>query len=75
MAHSEKNTKKTDSLAINRILKNVKSPKFKKASYNITSFGAIGDGKTDKKPIIDKVINLCSATGGGQVIIPKGIFL
>lgn len=74
MARSEKNTKKINPSSINQILKNIRCPEYKKAFYNITLFGAVGDGKTDTKPIIDKVINLCSKAGGGQVIIPKGTF-
>lgn len=73
-ANGENIVKKVRPLALNQILKNIRSPEFKKASYNITSFGAVADGKTDTKPIIDKVINLCSTTGGGQVIIPIGTF-
>lgn len=61
-------------VTINQILKNIKAPEFKNAGYNITAFGAVADGKTDTKAILDKVINLCSTSGGGQVIIPKGSF-
>ncbi|MDB5136881.1 MAG: pgl 5 [Mucilaginibacter sp.] len=59
---------------INQILKNIKPPQFKKVTYNIVSFGAVPDGQTDTKAIFDKVINLCSVSGGGQVIVPKGVF-
>jgi len=57
-----------------QVLNNIKPPEFKKATYDITVFGAIADGKTDIKPVLDKVINQCSTSGGGEVIIPKGIF-
>ena len=59
---------------INQILANIKAPQFKAASYDITVFGAVADGKTDIKPVLDKVIGRCSKSGGGQVVIPKGIF-
>jgi polygalacturonase len=59
---------------ISQVLSNIKAPEFKKAAYNITAFGAVADGKTDIKPILDKVIAQCSVSGGGQVIIPKGTF-
>ncbi len=61
-------------VTIDQILKNIQAPKFKNASYNIVAFGAVADGKTDTKSILDKVINKCSTTGGGEVIIPKGVF-
>jgi polygalacturonase len=59
---------------VDQILKNIKAPEFKKDTFNIVSYGAIADGKTDTKAIFDKVINLCSVSGGGQVIVPKGTF-
>lgn len=59
---------------INQILKNITPPQFKKATYNIAKFGAVADGKTDNKAVFDKVINLCSVNGGGQVTIPKGVY-
>ncbi|GAC1307577.1 MAG: exopolygalacturonase PelB [Mucilaginibacter sp.] len=60
--------------AVNQILKNIKPPEFKSDTYSITSYGAIADGKTDCKAVLDKVISLCSVNGGGRVIIPKGMF-
>ena len=59
---------------VNQILKNIKPPLFKKAVYNINAFGAVADGKTNNKAVFDKVINLCSVNGGGQVTVPKGVF-
>lgn len=60
--------------AVSEILKNIKPPEFKSDIYNITSYGAIADGKTDCKAVLDKLIGLCSVNGGGRVIIPKGKF-
>lgn len=60
--------------SVNNILKNIHPPKFKDAVFNISSYGAIADGKTDTKAIFDKVIDLCSVSGGGEVLIPKGTF-
>ncbi len=59
---------------VSQVLANIKPPEFKKVSYDITAFGAVADGKTDIKPILDKVIAQCSVNGGGQVVIPKGGF-
>jgi len=63
-----------DNSAIDSILSNIHAPRFKEKSYDITTFGAIADGKTDIKPILDKVISQCSVSGGGEVVIPKGSF-
>jgi polygalacturonase len=60
--------------AIDSILNNINPPQFKKAVYNIAGYGAVADGKTDTKAIFDKVITLCSVSGGGQVLIPKGTY-
>jgi len=60
--------------AVISILKNIHPPQFKNAVYNISSYGAVADGKTDTKIIFDKVISLCSVSGGGEVLVPKGTF-
>jgi len=60
--------------SVNNILKNIHAPQFKDAVFNITKYGAIADGQTDTKAIFDKVISLCSVSGGGEVLVPKGIF-
>jgi hypothetical protein len=59
---------------LDAILENIHTPAFNKAVYNITSYGAVADGQTDTKPILDKVIEMCSTSGGGQVLIPKGVY-
>jgi polygalacturonase len=60
--------------AVNQILDDIKAPQFNRVTYDITVFGAVADGKTNIKPVLDKVISLCSMSGGGEVIIPKGVF-
>lgn len=40
--------------------------------YNILSYGAIGDSKTDNAKFIQKAIDCCSESGGGRVIVPAG---
>ncbi len=41
--------------------------------YNITSYGAVGDGKTLNTTAIQNAINACPV--GGKVLIPSGTFL
>ena len=43
--------------------------------YDITGFGAIGDGKTLNTLFIQKAIEECSKNGGGVVVVPKGRFI
>jgi polygalacturonase len=45
------------------------------SKYNITGFGAIGDGKTMNTQFIQSAIDACSKDGGGVVVVPEGIFI
>jgi len=42
------------------------------ASYDVLSFGAKGDGKTDDAAAIQKAIDKCSSQGGGTVLLKAG---
>jgi polygalacturonase len=44
-------------------------------TYNIKTFGALGDGKTVNTLSIQKVINKCRDDGGGTVLIPAGTYI
>ena len=43
--------------------------------YDITSFGAVGDGTTKCTAAIQAAIDACAAAGGGTTIVPAGTFL
>ena len=43
--------------------------------FLITDFGAVGDGKTSNTEALHKTVAACSNAGGGQVIVPAGIFV
>lgn len=47
----------------------------KAADFEITKYGAIGDGTTLNSLAIQKAIDACHNSGGGKVIIPAGKFL
>ncbi|SHM80722.1 Polygalacturonase [Chitinophaga jiangningensis] len=42
--------------------------------YLITNYGAVGDSTTLNTRAIQSAIDKCAASGGGMVVIPKGIF-
>ena len=44
-------------------------------TYDIKSFGAVGDGKTINTLAIQKAIDKCRDNGGGTVLIPRGTFI
>jgi len=44
-------------------------------TYDITDYGAVGDGKTVNTTIIQEAIDACALDGGGVVLVPEGTFL
>ncbi len=57
------------------IIKTITVPEFRDVIYDITSFGAVGDGKTDCSVAFEQAIKTCSENSGGKVVVPEGIFL
>jgi polygalacturonase len=56
------------------VLDRIKAPVFPSRDFNITRYGAAGDGKTNCTQAIAKAIEACSQAGGGRVIVPRGNF-
>ncbi len=50
-------------------------PTIPAGSFDITTFGAKGDGKTDNTSSIQMALNAAQTAGGGTVTIPSGTFL
>jgi len=57
------------------IIGNIVVPTFPDQTYDITAFGAIGDGVTDCSEAFKTAITKCSENGGGKVLVPEGHFL
>lgn len=57
------------------ILSRIVPPKFPARDFDITKFGAVGDGKKDCTVAIAKAVAACAKKGGGRVVIPAGDFL
>jgi len=45
------------------------------AIYDITQFGAKGDGKTLDSDAVQRAIDQCHVNGGGTVLVPRGTFV
>ncbi len=57
------------------ILKRIKPPVFPDRDFDITKFGAIGDGRKSCTEAIRKAIDACTQAGGGRVVVPRGSFV
>src|SRR5580704_4666117 len=44
-------------------------------NFDVTAFGAKGDGKAIDTPAINKAIEAAAAAGGGTVVFPAGTYL
>jgi polygalacturonase len=57
------------------ILRRIVPPKFPDRQFDVTRYGAIGDGKTVCTAAFREAISQCNKSGGGTVIVPAGTFL
>jgi len=57
------------------ILARIVPPTFPNRDFNVTDYGAKGDGVTDCNPAFRKAIAACTEAGGGRVVVPKGTWL
>jgi len=58
-----------------KILSSIKAPQFPARDFNVTDYGAVGDGKIDCTGGINKAITAANKAGGGRVVIPPGTYL
>ncbi|HNW60410.1 MAG TPA: glycoside hydrolase family 88 protein [bacterium] len=57
------------------ILQRIVPPSFPSRDFDITDFGAHGDGRSDCTAAIRAAIAACADSGGGRVVVPDGTFL
>ncbi|MGZ8455295.1 MAG: glycoside hydrolase family 28 protein [Gemmatirosa sp.] len=57
------------------ILGRIVPPTFAARDFDVTQYGAVGDGRTDCTAAIRRAIDACHAAGGGRVVVPAGRFL
>ncbi|MBD3290939.1 glycoside hydrolase family 28 protein, partial [candidate division KSB1 bacterium] len=57
------------------ILARINPPEFPEQDFDITNYGAIGDGSSDCTDAFRSAIDACTKNGGGRVVAPEGIYL
>ena len=57
------------------ILARIKPPVFPSRTFDVGRYGAVGNGTTDCTMALNDAIRVCSAAGGGRVVVPEGTFL
>jgi len=57
------------------ILNRIIAPTFQDRVFNVTSYGAVGDGISDCTKAFQFAIEDCNKNGGGKVLVPQGVFL
>lgn len=56
------------------ILARIRPSVFPQRDFDITAYGAAGDGSKDCSDAIRSAIRACNKAGGGRVIVPPGIY-
>ena len=57
------------------ILARIVPPTFPDVTFDVTRYGAKGDGKTKNTEAFRAAIEACGKAGGGRVLVPAGTFL
>ncbi|GLF98367.1 glycoside hydrolase family 28 protein [Streptomyces yaizuensis] len=57
------------------ILARIRPPRFPRRWFDITRFGAVGDGTTLNTAAIRAAVGACHRAGGGHVVVPAGRFV
>ncbi len=57
------------------IVAGIRRPVFPARSFDITRYGAVGNGRTLATQAIARAIRACTEAGGGRVLVPAGRFL
>jgi polygalacturonase len=53
----------------------VKAPQIPDHTFNLSDYGAVGDGQTKNTKAFADAIEACTKAGGGRVVVPAGMWL
>jgi polygalacturonase len=56
------------------ILRRIVPPMFPERNFDVTQYGAVGDGTTSCTAAFQAAMAACNKAGGGRVLVPKGKF-
>src|ERR1700722_10218775 len=51
------------------------TPPTTRPSYDVRTFGAVGDGKTKDTAAFQRALDTCAVNGGGDCLVPAGNYL
>jgi len=57
------------------VLEQIRPPVFADRDFDVTKYGAKGNGDTDCTQAFRKAIDACSKAGGGRVVVPAGTYI
>ncbi len=57
------------------VLARIVPPRFPDRDFDVTRYGAVGNGTADCTAAFAQAIGACNAAGGGRVVVPAGRFL
>jgi polygalacturonase len=57
------------------VIARIRPPRFPGRDFDISRYGALGDGKTDCRAAFAQAIAECNKAGGGRVVVPAGTYL
>lgn len=60
---------------VDEILGRISEPKFPDRDFNVTDYGAAGDGQSDCTMAFEKAITAANKAGGGRVVVPAGTYI
>ena len=66
---------RVDWTMVEAIVARIETPRIPATTFNVSDFGAVGDGSADARPAILAAIAKAKAAGGGRVVLPPGVFV